>query len=264
MKSALIASILTLIVSVPNAVKTTQEETWNKNKVIAHRGAWKKAGLPENSIASLKEAIRLGCYGTEFDVHMTADGILVINHDADFLGLTISKSTYKELLTKKHTNGESIPTLEDYLKEGIKQQGTKLILEIKPSSLGLDWDLKMTQKSVEMVKKLKAKSWVDYISFSYDILKKVRVLDAKAKVSYLKGDIAPEKLKEDGFYGPDYHYNVYLNDKGMAINRFKDLGLKINVWTVNDRSEMLMMLENQVDFITTNEPELLLSLNPTH
>jgi glycerophosphoryl diester phosphodiesterase len=52
-----------------------------KNPVVAHRGAFKKNGFPENSIASLKEAIRLGCTGSEFDIRMTADDSLVINHD---------------------------------------------------------------------------------------------------------------------------------------------------------------------------------------
>jgi hypothetical protein len=36
------------------------------NKVVAHRGAWKKNKLPQNAIASLKEAIRLQCTGTDY------------------------------------------------------------------------------------------------------------------------------------------------------------------------------------------------------
>src|SRR5690606_17505562 len=66
-----------------------QTMKWNQNPVIAHRGAFKKNQYPENSIASLKEAIRLKCYGSEFDVHMTRDGIMVVNHDADFYGTDI-------------------------------------------------------------------------------------------------------------------------------------------------------------------------------
>ena len=53
----------------------------HKNIVVAHRGAWKNLQLPENSIASLRQAIKLNCTGSEFDVHMTADDSLVINHD---------------------------------------------------------------------------------------------------------------------------------------------------------------------------------------
>jgi glycerophosphoryl diester phosphodiesterase len=47
----------------------------NTTRVIAHRGAWKNTGVPENSIASLQHAIALGCYGSEFDVHLSADSV---------------------------------------------------------------------------------------------------------------------------------------------------------------------------------------------
>jgi glycerophosphoryl diester phosphodiesterase len=125
MKASILAITLMALFSKspePKIKEMVVKESWNKNQVIAHRGAWKKNGIPENSIASLKEAIRLGCFGSEFDVHMTADSILVINHDAEFLGLPIAKLPYQELLAKKHSNGEDIPTLEAYLREGMKQK----------------------------------------------------------------------------------------------------------------------------------------------
>ncbi|HQG57143.1 MAG TPA: glycerophosphodiester phosphodiesterase family protein, partial [Bacteroidales bacterium] len=46
-------------------------------KVIAHRGAWKKNGHPQNSIASLRNAIELKVDGSEFDVRITSDDSLV-------------------------------------------------------------------------------------------------------------------------------------------------------------------------------------------
>lgn len=229
--------------------------TWNKNKVIAHRGAWKKNGLPENSIASLKEAVRLGCYGSEFDVHMTSDSVLVINHDPEFLGMPIAGATYEQLKEKKMSNGEQIPTLEAYLKEGMKQKGTKLILEIKASGISTERDLQLTRKSVALVRKLKAAAWVDYISFSYDVLKEVLLLQPGAHVAYLNGDVALEKLKADGFYGADYHFSVYK--KGEWFKPAKAQGLTLNAWTVNTVEDMNWLLDNDVDFITTNEPELL-------
>jgi len=227
----------------------------NKNPVIAHRGAWKKKSLPENSIASLNEAIRLGCYGSEFDVHMTRDSVLVVNHDADFQGIKIANATYQELLSKKLSNGESIPTLENYLKAGLKQKKTKLILEIKVSNVSPEWDAETTKRSVAMVKKLKASAWVDYISFGYDILERIRTIDPKANVAYLKGDVELEKLKADGFYGADYHFSVY--QKGEWFQKAKELGLTINAWTVNAKADMEWLLNSNVEFITTNEPELL-------
>ena len=232
---------------------------FNNNVVIAHRGAWKEAGLPENSIASLKHAVALGCHASEFDVHLTKDNVIVVNHNDDFYGMDIENATYKELLTIKHPNGESIPTLEDYLTEGIKQKGTKLILEVKTSTKGKERTLQLTKMSVELVKKLKAKNWVEYISFDYDACKLVHELNSKAKVAYLTGDIAPAQVKKDGLTGLDYHYSVYQKNPSW-IAEAKQLGLTINAWTVNETAEMQQLIDQKVEYITTNEPELLFTL----
>ncbi len=233
-------------------------KTWSKNEVIAHRGAFKAKGLPENSLASLNEAIRLGCYGTEFDVHMTADNILVVHHDHDYAGMDIEKSTYKELQAKPLSNGESIPTLESYLVNGLKQKTTRLILEIKPSRKGEEQDMILTASVIDMVDKLNARSWVDYISFSYKILEQVKQQDPYANVAYLRGDVPLEKLKEDKFYGADYHFSVYK--KGEWFEKAKALKLTLNAWTVNNAADMNWLLDNKVEFITTDQPEMLLEL----
>lgn len=236
-----------------------QQSSWNNNPVIAHRGAWKKNNLPENSIASLKEAIRLKCYGSEFDVHLTADGVLVINHDDDFQGMNIATSTYEALRQHKLSNGEEIPTLENYLKTGKEQKSTKLILEIKPDK-DPERMRKITDRVVAMVRSLKVTPWVEYISFDYPCLLRVLALDNKAKVAYLKGDVPAEKLKQDGFIGADYHFSVYKENDWFK--KAKDLRLTLNAWTVNKAEDMQWLLENKVDFITTNEPELLFSFLP--
>lgn len=248
-------AILLLTMFTNSVIAQKKITSWNKNQVIAHRGAWKKNNLPENSIASLKEAIRLNCFGTEFDIHMTLDSMMVVNHDATFLGIPIAKSTYQQLLAKKLPNGESIPTLESYLKTGMTQKKTKLILELKPQNMGKERDLFLAERAIAMVKKLKAEAWVDYISFSYDICTYIIGHMPNAKVAYLAGDVAPEKLKADGFFGSDYHYSVF--QKNDWITPSKKLGLTVNAWTVNTVPEMEWLLANEVEFITTNEPELL-------
>lgn len=228
-------------------------------RIIAHRGAWKKLDLPENSIASLQQAIQLGCYGSEFDVHMTVDSVIVVNHDPEFMGMKIETSTYQQLLQNKLKNQESIPTLEAYLKEGLKQKKTKLTLEIKPSIISKERTLGLTIKVMEMTKELKAEKLMEYISFDYDACKKLIELYPTAKVAYLKGDLTPEKLKADGFDGLDYHYSVYQKQPEWLIQS-NQLGLMINSWIVNDEKTALWLMDNNVDFITTNEPELLMAL----
>ncbi|MBE7178147.1 MAG: glycerophosphodiester phosphodiesterase [Mucilaginibacter polytrichastri] len=230
-----------------------------QNKVIAHRGAWKTKNLPENSIASLREAVRLGCYGSEFDVHMTSDSVIVVNHDPEFKGLKIETSTYKELLEKKHDNGESIPTLEAYIKEGKTQKTTRLILELKASVIDSQRTIALTGRAVKMVHDLKAEKWIEYISFDDNALRKVKELDPKAKVQSLLGKLSPRELKDAGFSGADYHFSVYRKQPDF-MNASHKLGLVINAWTVNSEVDITDMLKAGADYITTNEPERVFSI----
>lgn len=241
------------------AFNSFSQDMFQKNKVIAHRGAWKTQGLPQNSLASLREAVRLGCEGSEFDVWMTADDVLVVNHDAHFQEMPIETSTYEQLLTRKLPNGEKIPTLKEYLAEGMKQSGTKLILEFKPSGISVERSEKVGEMSVKTVKELNAEKWVDYITFSYEGGKKAIETDPTANVAYLNGDKAPAQLKEDGFFGFDYNIRV-LRQKPEWISEAQELGLTVNAWTVNNPEDMIWLLDLNTDFITTDEPEILLEL----
>lgn len=229
-----------------------------RNKVIAHRGAWKNTGAAENSISSLRHAVQLGCQGTEFDVHMSADSVLFIHHDAAVEGKEIASLKASELKSMKLSNGENLPTLEAYLKEGIRQNTTRLVLEIKPTT-SKERALQMTGKVVDMVKELKAQAWIDYISFDYNICLELLRLDPSARVAYLNGDKSPAALAADKLWGFDYHFNVFKKNE-VWIDEAKQLGLTINAWTVNDPEMLQWFLDKKIDFITTNEPELLLKL----
>ncbi|GGF38740.1 glycerophosphoryl diester phosphodiesterase [Echinicola rosea] len=232
---------------------------FHHNKIIAHRGAWKNLDLPQNSLASLERAVELGCEGSEFDVWMTADSVLVVNHDADFEGLIIEESTYEQLLSKKHNNGESIATVEEYLKKGMEQTTTKLIFEIKPSKISTERSEYIAEKSVRTVQDLNAEKWVDYITFSYEGGLRAIALDPTANVAYLSGDKSPAALKDAGFFGFDYNIKL-LRQKPEWIKEAQALGLTVNAWTVNNKEDMQWLLQQNVDFITTDEPEMLFNL----
>jgi glycerophosphoryl diester phosphodiesterase len=229
-----------------------------RNSVIAHRGAWKNTGVTENSIAALQQAIRLGCQGSEFDVHMTVDSVLVINHDPTIQGQTIHTSTSAQLLALKLPSGENMPSLESFLKAGMTQNNTKLILEIKPT-INKERALQLTKKVVDVVKKLKAQAWIDYISFDYEICMELMRLDPHARVAYLNGDKSPEMLAADKLWGLDYNQSVYQKNPDW-IAQAKQKGLTINVWTVNNPALLKSFIDQKIDFITTNEPELLLKM----
>jgi glycerophosphoryl diester phosphodiesterase len=173
----------------------------NDTKVIAHRGAWKNTGATENSIGALKAAIEMNCYGSEFDVHMSADSVLFVHHDHSIQGLHIEKTGSAELSALKLSNGESLPTLEAYLKAGAKQKKTRLILEIKPSSVSKERSLALAAKCVALVRSMKLEKMTDYISFDFDVCKKVKMLVPKAEVTYLNGEKSPQQIADAGISG---------------------------------------------------------------
>ena len=81
------------------------------NIVIAHRGTWKKKDLPNNSIASLKQAIKQKYAGSEFDVGMTTNDSLIINPRPKFNNLEIAKTNYAGVeALRLSTGGEKSST----------------------------------------------------------------------------------------------------------------------------------------------------------
>jgi glycerophosphoryl diester phosphodiesterase len=236
---------------------TLVKDEFHQNKVVAHRGAWKNQPGSQNSLSSLKDAIKLGCAGSEFDVWLSSDDKLVLSHDPEIGGKVVEKTPLAELQTIQLDNGDRVPTLEEYLNEGMQQNGTKLVLELKPSKVGKERGQQLAAAAVEMVRAKKAQGWILYISFDYDILKKVLELDPYAKVAYLNGEKSPAQLKADKMWGFDYHFGVVSKD----INIIKDAhskGITVNVWTVNKPEQMDEFLAAGVDFLTTDEPELAL------
>lgn len=239
-----------------NGQSGLQSSAFNPDKIIAHRGVWKSAGLPQNSVAALKAAIASGYAGSEIDVHMTADSALVVNHDPDWAGLPIQKSTLAKLRKTRLSNGEKLPLLPDFLTEIKSQKATRLILEIKSSQRGRAWADATIQRIVKTVKEMNAQDMVTYISFDYEMLREVLRLQLGAITQYLGGDKDPVQLKEDGIMGADYHYSVFQKHPEW-IRMAKENGIALNAWTVNDPRVMSWLVANDFDFITTDEPELL-------
>lgn len=228
-------------------------------KVVAHRGYWRINGSAQNSIASLQKAASVGCYGSEFDVWITVDGVPVVFHDATINGIRIEDATYAELMNHRLANGEFIPTLQQYLLEATKIEGCQLILEIKPHSTA-QRDERIVQRCLELVHMLKLQERTEYISFSKHVCEYLHAEEPTAKIAYLNGDISPKEIKAMGLTGIDYHFNVFKKHPEW-LKESQQLGVEVNVWTV-DGEEALTEFANMsgIDIITTNDPEILQSV----
>lgn len=222
-----------------------------QTQVIAHRGFWKTEGSAQNSIASLEKAAEENLYGSEFDVQVTLDGKLIVNHDAKFQGFVIAETPYSQLKKIRLANGEKLPTLKKYLKAG-KKQDIQLILEIK-SHKSKEVEDKITAEIVKMVKKMGLEKQVEYIAFSLNICEQLAKLTPESEIAYLNGDIAPAELKKKGINGIDYNQKV-ISKHPEWVEEAHRLGMKVNVWTVNKEDMMKKFIDMKVDYITTDQP----------
>jgi glycerophosphoryl diester phosphodiesterase len=226
-----------------------------KTKIIAHRGAWKEFNLPENSIASLEKAIALKCDGAEFDVRRTVDGVLVVNHDPVHFGDTIQTNTYAYLNSKKLSNGESLPTLEQYFLTGTQDKHkTLLICEIKAAIKDKEQDYLATIETLALAKKLNIEKRIVYISFSKDILLWIKEKQPKATVLYLESDLSIDAVVQNKFDGINLHYTAFKMNSQLSAAA-KNAGLKIGSWTVNELSDLAILQQQGVEWITTNQPQ---------
>lgn len=229
-------------------------------KIIAHRGYWQTSGSAQNSLASLVKADSIGCYGSEFDVWLTADDRLIVNHDRVYRDTDIRMDESRASLITAIVlpNGERIPTLDAYLATAERCPSIRLILEIKSLS-DPKREALCAKKIVRTLKRHGVLDRTDFIAFSFDACLAVRALLPEARVYYLNGDLAPKRIAEANLTGIDYWEGV-LREHPEWIAQAHELGLEVNVWTVNDEESMRHFIARGVDYITTDRPEQLRQL----
>jgi len=242
-KVLLLSSLFLLLCSAVSAQK--------KTAIVAHRGYWncEQAGYSENSIAALKAAIDEGFWGCELDIHMTADGQVIVNHDGNINGKEISTHNLSDFDNDLLPNGEHRPSLDEYLAVAKECKTTKLVIEFKQNNDAL------IAKTVKLLKKNKMfkPERVLFIAFNYELCKKLGADYPEFTVQYLNGGLTPAQLFADGINGLDYGFWEF-RDHPEWVDEAQKLGQSVNCWTVDYDGIFDEMLVLGVDAITTNTP----------
>ena len=227
-----------------------------KTAIIAHRGFWncEEAAFSENSIASLRMAQEKHFWGAEFDLQLSADDTVMVNHNPSIRGMKIAHHPYSDFIEFYLPNGERRPTLNEYLDQGAKCKTTMLVIEFKAQDTEERED-RLVDLTLEA---LKAHNLYDparamFISFSLHVCKRIAELAPEFGNQYLSGDLYPEDLVALGINGWDYHYRV-VEEHADWVARSAELGLSTNVWTVNKADPARSFIDMGVQAITTNEP----------
>ena len=224
--------------------------------IVAHRGYWncEAGGGARNSLAALKAAQQAGFWGSEFDVNMTADSVLLVFHNSSIDGKKIETHPHSAFADFRLENGEPIPTLEQYLAQAQQSDKTRLVFELKAHSTPEveDQAIRLSLALLDRYGLLDPERVV-FISFSLHACREFARLCPGFTVQYLGANLWPSEVFGNGINGIDMNFFYYLQSP-----RFHDearrLGMSINVWTVNQAEDMRTVIGAGIDLLTTDEP----------
>ena len=224
-------------------------------KIVAHRGYWDAPGSAQNSIRGLIKADSIGVDAVELDVWISADSVLYVNHDPDFKGVNIEKSTSETLSQLRLNNGEPLPTLDSYL-EVAKSLKPDLVVEMKTHTDPMREDIAVA-KVIEMIADKGLTDRTSYITFSRNSFNNL-VATSGRPVQFLSAT-DPAMLDRIGGDGADYHISIYRANP-QWIKELHELGKTVNIWTVNSPADIQYCIDHEADFITTDAPELAMEM----
>lgn len=230
--------------------------------IVAHRGYWncEASGYARNSIAALRQAGEEHFEGSEFDVNMTSDSVLLVFHDRWIDGKVIEEHPYADFADVRLANGEPIPVLDSFLLAAVDYPATQLVFELKQHSTPEVEDIAIVL-SLQALERygLLSPSRVMFISFSLHACEQLVQLAPGFTVQYLGSDIRPSQLREKGISGIDTHQNVFLTDSTW-LQEAVAAGMSTNVWTVDDDSLMQVFFDMGIGQLTTDRPDVARSL----
>jgi len=220
-------------------------DTISKVHFIAHRGAHNNArGVIENTLEAFRLAKDLGCWGIEFDVRTTVDGVLVVNHDATLnrlwgLKKSIADLSFQELrkLVPK------VPTLA----EVVAEFGGRMHLFIELKAPFHD-----ENRLVQDLQGLSAKKEYHLLALSNSIFYSLSQFPKDSLLLVPVHNNVHEfcELSLNENYGGVLGHYLLLNNK--LIHKLKAAGQISGVGFVNSKYSLYRELNRGINWIFTN------------
>lgn len=220
---------------------------------IAHRGA--KAYEPENTLKAFQKALDLNSDGIELDVHLSADGHVIVIHDDTIDKMTNGKGavnsfSLSELKSFRIADQHQIPTLKE-------------VFDLVDKKCFINIELKNTDALIKVVSLIdeyvfdKKWSYEHFIlsSFDWSALQQVQNLNSKIPIGVLiETDLHlavafAETIKAKAIH-PYYHLLNAENVKEM-----QEKGFLVLPWTVNIKEDIQKIKSYKVDGIISDFPD---------
>jgi len=253
-----------------------QTEDWPVN--IAHRGGAKIA--PENTLEGFRECLRVGAGVLELDVHTTADGHVVVIHDATVDRTTDGTGALREMMLVEvkrldagyrftpdggatfpfRRAGIRIPTLEEIYGEFAD---VPINVEIKGERPGIEQALWRTIEAAG------AEDRTLVVSESTATIRRFREASGgRVGTASSSGELISFWLLShlglsrafsppfQALQGPETYHGLRIVTPGF-VRAAHERGLRVDVWTIDSEPDMRRLLGYGVDGIMTDRPDVL-------
>lgn len=248
--------------------------------IIAHRGA--SAMMPENTIASFRQAIEDGADGLEFDVRITKNGVPIAFHDATLKRIAdksfrVINLTSDELQTvdagswfnarnpqKANANfsNERISTFEEIL-DFLGDYKGLLYVELKCTDAEMP---RLVEAVAKIIHRSKLFPNIIVKSFTLSAIKQIKTLIPEICTAALfapqitallrKQSTLVEKALEYNANELSLHFSLATQ---KLIEKAKVMGLQTIVWTMDNPVWITRAYETGIKAIITNNPARLLA-----
>ncbi len=222
--------------------------------IVAHRGA--SFAYAENTIAAFVGAQELGAVGSELDVRKTADGVLVVHHDAHLNDGRLIRDLASAALP------EFVPTLSEVF-AAVPDGFINVEIKNHAHEPDFDADQAVAREVVELLGELGVGDRVLVSSFDFETVLAVREADDRLQTGWLFWD------------DPDHEQIVVADEIARAVDhgvnaihphnplvgaevvlQAHDAGLAVNVWTTDDPDRHRELALFGVDAVITNKPDV--------
>lgn len=236
-------------------------------RVFAHRGF---SGLyPENTMLAFEKASELPVDGIEMDVHLSSDGKVVIIHDESLERTTgVQKNvwdcSFRELTsmtasrTMENMYDAKIPSFEEFC-DLIWRTGLTANVEIKT---GKYWYPSIEEKTWDIIRAFNIEDRIIFSSFNWLSVVKCRQIAPDVPCGLLFGRMT--NIRNLAYQASEFGIQFLHPDfRGLSAEIFSEsraAGVGINVWTPNEKEEIIPLVGMGVDGLISNFPNRCLEI----
>jgi glycerophosphoryl diester phosphodiesterase len=226
--------------------------------VFAHRGG--SALAPENTMAAFDNGLALGADGLELDVHLSADGRVVVHHDLTLERTTVLKGPIG-VRTADELGRAGIPRLADVLS---RHSGVRIIVELKVNHPEL------AAAAVDAVRRADAVDRVCFGSIGLRVLRAVRAIEPAVATSGAREEVRwalyrswcrwpVTRVAYQGYQIPERSGSTRVVSPRFVADAHA-AGLGVQVWTVDDEADARRLVSYGVDALITDRPDKIVPL----